>query len=725
MQYRPNTKIPCLTYSELIPKIMTAENYRQMKVRGSLTATCTGGNGRVILIEYPSLPKKYQRAVVDEYGDPYAIVAGEVAAEPLKELVVVDVAARRFYTEEYLLPNREPLPLHYQLKYARQCDWFGAIKKALTNKGATKELLNISIDQLWDRFSLLINKDDWRFEMEQDGKMEKLGHDLPSSVGRLQRRYRLFRDGGYAGIVEAWRFGNDYARKVTPKIENLIVSLYCMPHKPYMAEVCKMYREFIAGKLQVVDVHPHGGGEIFDPRDFYIQKKGQRKAAEKGTAVLTIPYKLGESTVDYYLKQPKNEAIVNKLRMKQLDYNTAHRPSVKRLPPKCSFSKITMDDLDIPFKTPDGDRAVKSYQVFDVASGAVIGVSFSRDKNVELIREALRDMFRLIMLKGWGVPFEIEFEKHLTSVMTGGKNEDGTEYDDILTAGTVFPATRMCIGGNAKEKRAEGFIRVKKYGQQKKRPGFQARFYARLLTNRLNPDQDKVRYQYNEIVQNEIDDIAAHNNELHPNKELYPNMTRWEVLEQSQNPNLPKYEPRQVIQYIGHRSRVTSIKAGKLQVQGCEYMLPDMHLIGEQHYNGEILAYYIPDEGGDIASVYVFEDGQYLCEAKKKVGFQEAIIEQTAEDVKIMQEQWGQQSQFDAMIKHAGLQHIDKKTGKNVGLIPVVGVTKALPEPTKEVMVVGTEASFNFDQDDRPNEDEYTDMSVLVQQAKSRANSML
>lgn len=638
MQYIPNTKTPALTYGEFVPAIMSEENYKKARQRGKISVHGLGGNGRSVLIEFYTLPPKYREIAEVKYGDP----AEYIASQPIKGLLKHDGVARQFFAD-YKLADGRNLPLEYQLKYSRQCEWLNVIKLALTDKKVLKDTLNITVAQFWEAVVKLIAND------------KEYEHKLPTSIDRLQRRYRVYVKEGYVSAVEAWRFGNDYARMVTPKIEGLLLALYAQPHKPYMKDVCIDYKKFIRGDKQVVDLTT---GEQFDPLEFYVDGK---------------PYEVGESTVDYYVKKPMNEAIVNEGRMSKLAYNTLYRPSVSRIAAYYAFSKITMDDLDIPFKDHEGKRPVKSYQIFDVASGAVIGVSFSRDKNIELIREALRDMFRLIIRMGWGVPWEIEFEKHLTTAMTGGVDEDGTLYDDILTPGAVFPATRMCLGGNAKEKKAEGVIRVKKYGQQKKRPGFQARHYAKLLTNRLNKDQDRVRYSYEEMVDNELSDIYTHNHELHPKQDLYPNMTRWQVLEQNQNPLLPKYQAQTVMQFIGYRTE-TSIRAGIARVQYNNYELPDMHLIGNQRYNGKIEAYYLPDENGEIKSVYLFEDGRFLCEAMLQERFHEAIIEQDEHDRAIMEHQWGKQKQFDKMIREG------KKAIATIGTIDSEKVLQ-LPAP--------------------------------------------
>jgi len=94
MQYLPGISSPWLTYDEFVPHIMTAENYRQCKVRGNLRASCVGGNGRVILIEFDSLRKTDKQAVIDKYGDPRAYIA----MQPLKNLKKVDLEARVYYS---------------------------------------------------------------------------------------------------------------------------------------------------------------------------------------------------------------------------------------------------------------------------------------------------------------------------------------------------------------------------------------------------------------------------------------------------------------------------------------------------------------------------------------------------------------------------------------------------------------------------------------------------
>lgn len=614
MQLLPNTHTLCLTYDEFVQPLglIPKGTYDSLNFRKNITVHGVGGNGRTVLIEIESLPPKYRAMVYEKYGDPYKYFA----QQPILQLVVADNNAANFYATHELAPGRH-LPLPSQQKYTRQAEWLNMILHVMEDKKTLKETLNITIEQFWENVIGLY-------------KADKVENGLPESKRRLLDKVYAYKRDGYAGLIEK-RFMNQNSRKVTPAIERLILALYNRHDKPYLKTVCLDYLKFMNGQLQVMDEET---GELFNPQDFYHDGE---------------PYLIGETTVDYYIKKPANLAAVDKSRLNSLQYATQYRPSVKRKAPVYAFSKITMDDIDLPFKTDSRNFDVKSYQIFDVASQAVIGVAFGRDKTTDLIREAMRDMMRLILRKGWGYPAEIEVERHLNWNLQGKQNDAGELEADILTAGAVFSFVRVCAGGNAKEKRAEHIIRVKKYQQQKKRPGFQARHYARLIANRLNKDKNTVQYHYEQIIQNELDDIATHNNELHPKQDLYPGLTRWQVLEQHQNPNLIKHATETVIPYIGVR-RESSIRAGYIKVAGEVYRLPSIDSLNE-FVTPMVVTYYLPDEQGSADTIYVYQDGNFICTAAKVEGFQEAKIEQTDADRENANEQWSYQTGFDKMVR--------------------------------------------------------------------------
>ena len=620
MQYLPGISSPWLTYDEFVPHIMTAENYRQCKVRGNLRASCVGGNGRVILIEFDSLRKADKQAVIDKYGDPRAYIA----MQPLKNLKKVDLEARVYYSSKYILPSGEYLPVDYQIKYALQCEWLAVISKVLTDKQTLKEELGVNVLQFWDNISLLINTD-----------TEK--HELPTSVDRLRRRYKLYKDKGYAGIVEAWRFCNDYARKVTPKIEGLILALYCRQHRPYMNEVCRDYRRFIKGEIDVVDMVT---GEMYDPKEFYIPAA---KSKSKTSKREMVPYELGESTVDYYLKSAANKPVVDSKRMSKLEHTNTHRPYMLREAPMYSMSKLTMDDTSSPFKMHNGDRPA-TYKVFDVASGALLVTAMHENKRPDaaLIRRMIADMIGMVAQNGWKMPYEIEMERAITTSMMG----DGVEKD-VLSAGAVFPYVRLCAPKNPQEKRAEGFIKQLKYSFHKHREGFQFRPFARTTAHKENEDVKEVRFTFEEIRGFEMADMMAWNN-TPADQEKYPGLTRWQALEQCQNPNLPVIDLSIVMPYVGYKTK-TSVRRMQVQVMGNFYRSPNTDILNDL-IDTDVIAYWLPDEHGNVPEVYLYQDGAFISKALKAERFQEARIEQTTDDLRIMGQQKSFVNKFDTKV---------------------------------------------------------------------------
>lgn len=88
------------------------------------------------------------------------------------------------------------------------------------------------------------------------------------------------------------------------------------------------------------------------------------------------------------------------------------RPHVHRESPEYSFSKVSFDDRDLPRKLKDSKQRPKAYYAYDVASQCVVGFSYSRKKDVDLVVDMFRNMFRLIERNGWGIPAQVEVENH-------------------------------------------------------------------------------------------------------------------------------------------------------------------------------------------------------------------------------------------------------------------------------------------------------------------------
>lgn len=455
---------------------------------------------------------------------------------------------------------------------------------------------------------------------------------LPTSYPRLVSKLKEFRESGPQVVIKGY-FGNQNRLKVDADTERLLMSLFVRDEKPYYTVLHSMYNEFRRGHLSVADLE---SGEMIDHHPWTDKE-------------------IGITTIWNWINDPDNRSAADKLRTSGLEFNSRQRSHMHRHSPVYALSKITVDDIDIPFKLADGTR-VKAYEVYDVASGCVIGRAYSKKKDTPLFTEAIRDMLRLIIRNRWKMPYEVETERHIAWNMKGKETETGFE-SGLLTAGELFPYVHFCRGGNPQEKRAEHLIKGKKYGVQAMREGFQRRPFARLEANRMNEDKNRTTYTFDEICRHEDEDIETWNQGMHPDQELYPDMTRWQVLCENQNPSLSPPIFHVAAWYAGFKTEVTVQRNQYVTVRGQKYMFPDPETVFSLK-SLKVTVCFLEKNGGD--EVYIYQNDRYVCSCKKLRTYNEAVIEQTDEDREIMQEQFIYRSKFDKLIKDkvAGLRRL-------------------------------------------------------------------
>ena len=468
---------------------------------------------------------------------------------------------------------------------------------------------------------------------------EKYGHTLPGNPARFKDKVNAYKEQGYIVLADK-REVNQSARKVSVKIERLLLSIAALPTNPFNNTVKELYEQFMRGAIDICDPTT---GELFEREEFY-DKKGQ----------IVI---LSESTIWNYLNKAKNKILLAKMRMSWTDFNHSTRPHHNRHSPFFSFSKISMDDRDLPRKATNGVRP-KAYYVYDVASGCVIGYAYNRLKNTTLFVDCIRDMFRTIERNGWNVPAQVEVENHLVNQFADG----------LMRAGTVFPFVRWCNPTNSQEKRAEHKNRAKKYSVEKKNHAGIGRWYLKLAVNRPieqkifdeeNNNYKEKMYDYDELVADDIADIREYNNLLHPNQALYPGMTRWQVLCENMNPDLQPLNKALLYRYIGECTETTIRRNQYCQVQGTKYWLSSPDMIDALQPNDyKVKAYYLPQEDGSIPEVYIYQDDRYVDTCKDMGTYNEATCEQTDEDREIFTNQSKYLSQFDKMVKDGKIQKV-------------------------------------------------------------------
>lgn len=598
--------------------ILSESNYKQLISREVMKLVRRACINTPALIEYESIPERFQKQIVEVIGgDPYK----KVKHARFQDKLQPDPEASKFFSDFKLADGRN-LPEDNQKQYLAEAEVLNAIHNLVGSNTARRRAMGGRVSQVWQKLPELIHSID----------KSRYPHNLPTNERRLKQKYKAYVKSGYQSLVSK-KFGNNNSRKVNVKIESLLLSLYCLPSKPYANEVYEKYMQFLGGTIDVVDVKT---GEIFDRADFHN---------EDGT-----PITVSESTVWNYINDPKNRVLVEKNRAGALEFNSLHRPHHHRHAPKFSLSKVSLDDRDLPRKMHNGKR-VKAYYAYDVLSGCVIGASYSQIKDKNLFIDCLRNMFRFIKKQDLKMPMEVEVEHHLVN----------TFKDDLMKAGDVFPFVRWANPGNAQEKYAETMNRTKKYGYEKRYQEGIGRFYSKLEANRTHTDKvfdgdndtynDKT-YDYEQLVADDIHMIQLLNNDLHPNQKLYPGMTRLDVLKYNVNPNCQEVPEYRLLKYIGNNTPTTIRRSQYVKVQYGNYQLPSPKLLERLKPNSlSVNAYWLPDAEGVISKVYLWQDNEFICECEKITEYNRSKAESTDADTQAYTDQAKYVSEFDGMIK--------------------------------------------------------------------------
>lgn len=582
-------------------RLITESNYHYHVNKGGLNVVRPGkGRGNSALIEFESIYTSLKEVLIQVAPPPNAL-----EYNLLRDLITPDNEAARYFATTYRKPDGSALKTSKQKEYLTNAIILNACQAF-----EKKHIIKKTRTWIWQQLSTALNN------------LEGYEHSLPSNPRSLQRVSDKYRDGGYKALVHGGE-GNSNSRKVNDKLESLILSIYTMKNKPFSKSVQQIYLQFLGGAINIVDTTT---GELFDPADF--TKDGQ-------------PITISEQTVWNYLNDPKNRIIVDKYRSGSLEFNNTHRPHHHRHAPNFSLSKISLDDRDLPRKMHDGKR-VKAYYAYDVVSGCVIGASYSKDKDQKLFIDCIRDMLLFLKQESLGVPMEMEVEHHIVNLF---KN-------DLMKAGTCFPFVRWCAAGNSQEKRAEHFNKAKKYGYEKRYQDGIGRWYAKSEAHRTvvekvfdseNDNYKEKRFDYDFLVADDREVINKYNNDLHPNQKKFKGMTRMQVLLQNVNPKCAQFDEVVWARYVGNHTTTTIRRSQYMRVQYADYQLPSVEYLDLLSTNNrEVDAYYIPSPNGNIESIYIYQNDQFICECRKIEKYNEASAEHTSNDKLLI----GMQSQF-------------------------------------------------------------------------------
>jgi len=311
-------------------------------------------------------------------------------------------------------------------------------------------------------------------------------------------------------------------------------------------------------------------------------------------------------------------------------------------------------------------------------------------------------MFQFLERNHLGQPAEVEVEHHLVKQFE----------NDLMRAGMIFPFVRWCNPGNSQEKRAEHFNRAKKYGFEKRYQVGIGRFTSKLEANRpkqtgeWNENGMRIKektYTFDELVADDRQTISDYNTALHPNQKLYPGKTRLEVLTENQNPKLQNLNKSLLYRYIGNETKTTIRRNMYMTVQGSKFQLSSPNIIDMlEPGNYNVVAYWMPNNDGNIETVYIYQNGLFVDTCSQIERYNEAKAEQTERDQEAYTNQSKYVSKFDAKVKQGR-----KAIAKIEVLQPVSDEWDSqpveLPEETNEIDETGYEDTGDFYSDNAIN----------------------
>ena len=480
----------------------------------------------------------------------------------------------------------------------------------------------------------------------------------------LERAFKAYLSDGFDSLLSG-KLGGDNARKVSRKVENLILALWRTNDKPFVARVFELYNEFISGTRELYDTET---GEAYDPKETDAEGR-------------PIFVELSQATIWNYLKDVVNTTAVYADRNGHFDYQNALRPKHHRKVGQYSLSKISMDDVALSrkAKVAGKDVWVYKYIAVDVVSGYYFRPAYIIGKPTErTVYESMRNVFCELWSLGLPMPAELEVEHHLMS--------------NIPWLQDAFSFVRFCQSPT--EKRAEHNIRSLKWGTAKDMGHTRGRWYAkheayRAVRNKVEGDYVEPAYDPMQIIADDLADIERHNSELHPRQKTYPGMTRRDVLMKQVNPDLKPMDMAYLMQWIGNVTETSIRNNDWCMVDNAGFELKDFNSLNRLKPNNyRVTAYWLPSDDGSVEKAYLYQDGVYIGEAenREKYAYNECEAERTDADNAAMLHQQKRVAKFDKWVKERRAElpkvgHMDAELAEAVGTTPLEIVPEVNEQP--------------------------------------------
>lgn len=359
-------KIVCVTVDDLTRSddgeaIMSLPNYKYHLKERKLTVVRPGkGLGSYALIEFASLPERFRKKFIDKYGDPAEIIKKELMNDTLK----IDTAARKFYAEEFVLPNGKHLPDDKIEEYTINASVLNELLHDVAHKRALRKALGNTTPIFWE----------FVYSMSEKFR-EQYEHTLPKNAARLRDKLNQYKREGYASLISR-KFCNANTLKITEEAGNLLIAL----------------------KRSRVPVYSNS--RIFT--------KFNEVAAAKGWRPLK-----SEKSMLQFLNRPDiqplwYDAVHGETKAYQR-YKRRHKTILPTLRDELWYSDGTK--LNLYYRGCDSNgKTVKLttsvYEVMDAATEVLLGYHISDSESADTMRRA----FRMAITTAMHKPYEIVFD---------------------------------------------------------------------------------------------------------------------------------------------------------------------------------------------------------------------------------------------------------------------------------------------------------------------------
>lgn len=263
--------ILCIESKALYDKvnIMTTSNYKLLLHRKKMNLIQRGGNGRVALVEYDSIPEKFKAKIQEAIGgDPHKINQKNA----LLDLIQDDHEAKAFYSN-YIKANGQSLSQSSQEKYYADAIIFNAVTEFIKKRSKVAGVSKANSGVLWKNITAAI----------QNLDKTKYPHSIKSNYRRVKAKYTKYVDHSYQSLIHGAE-GNRNPEKITGEILDWWIAIHSLPVKLSIPEEMSRYEREAKKrgwpKLTLAAVHRR----LFEPeveRKWFLGRHGKDEYMNK------------------------------------------------------------------------------------------------------------------------------------------------------------------------------------------------------------------------------------------------------------------------------------------------------------------------------------------------------------------------------------------------------------------------------------------------------------